>query len=402
MPHPSSIVLLLSSLLIGILGLSLCLTKSSANDHGHNDRGRFFRIGFSVLWCVTAAILLGLSLEESFSSYALDKMDTSKSDVIPLVMVMVERFIAGDFPYADVSLWGYTLRPTYMPMIWIPFSLAEVFSFDYRWVPYGILVISIFILQISLITRARSHLLFVILSILPWALWYLFVREDTNLFSVTIENINTGYYLLFCLCLFSRKPSLVGLGLALCLLARYSFALWVPFLGLIYLIKDYKECATIVGISLAAVVMIYILPFLRQDPHMFFDSLASYTVAAVGEWDPVWQQEGEKPYHLFRGIGVAGLFYDNVEGDLLTRIKTLQLWHYLTSILVLIPMFIFYFRKRKHLHLGIFLIASLKIYFVFFYSFIQVPYSYLTQVPVFISLFLVIYAWIHSKGRGTI
>ena len=197
----------------------------------------------------------------------------------------------------------------------------------------------------------------------------------------------------------TKKPIYIGLGIALCLLSRYSFVLWLPLLGLVFLLKDYKKLLPIVLIPLVAEILIYVIPFLSNDITSFTDSLSSYTVAAVGEWQPYWQKASEKPYHLFRGIGVAGIFYDFVPGNVLERIKFLQASHLISSLLSVFLLGVFYLIKRSKINISIFLISSLKIYFVFFYYFIQVPYSYLMMVPLFMS-FALLYILIENVITG--
>ncbi len=394
--HWSALILLSASLGIGLIGMSFMFRQGQ--DSLPKTNLSKYKVPIGGVIALIAIFLIGSRVNQIFTPNPIDIMDTSESDIIPLVGFMVERFMSGEFPYAPISDWGYTLTPTYMPMQWMPFSIAYIFDFDYRWIPFSILCIAILLYAFYLSKNTTSILSFILLAVSPWLLWWMIIDDEPKVFAYTIESLSTGYYIIFGLTLLSRKPVLIGLGIALCLLSRYSFVLWLPLLGMVFMIKDYKKLIPIVGIPLIAELVIYVIPFLTKDITSFTDSLASYTVAAVGEWQPYWQKIGEKPYHLFRGIGMAGLFYDFVEGDVLTRIKTLQVWHLLTSLISVFIMGMVYVFKWRKINTSIFLIASLKIYFVFFYYFIQVPYSYLMMVGMFMSILLIASVFRYSRG----
>ncbi len=395
-PLNSAILLAFTSFLIGLLGIAASFELSSSKELSVS-RYKFLKYILSII-VISFFLYMNISiLQPAFLMNPLSMTDNSKSDIIPLVMVMVERFLQGDFPYSEVSIWGYTLRPTYLPMIWLPFTLAELLDFDYRWIPFTILSLSLLLLQSYIVKYAQNLFYLLIATIAPWLVWYYIILDDTDLFTVSIENMNAAYYLLFGMALISRKYWWIAVTIALCLMARFSFVLWLPLMGIILLKQNHRRALTIIGISAGLLILIYIVPFLTKDPSMFMDSLSSYTVAAVGEWAPAWQAEGEKPHHLFRGIGLAGLFYEFGDGSLIERIELLKVWHYLTSMGCLIPMAILYFWKSKSIYTPYFLLASLKVYFVFFYSFIQVPYSYLMLVPIFISVLIFVAVWINPN-----
>lgn len=386
--HKSAVILLLSSLVIGAIGISFSLANTKKIKL-RTIEIPFIKIGISIIIPIIGIFLIGTKLNAIFVPNPIDIYDTSKSDIIPLVGIMVERFLDGSFPYAPITEWDYSITPTYMPMQWLPFSVAKLIGVDYRWIPFSVLCIAFLMFQFRIFKRIDNLFVVIFLSILPWYMYFYIIHDEPELFAYTIESLSTAYYLILAICIMTKKPLYIGLGIALCLLSRYSFVLWLPLLGLVFLMKDYRKLLPIVLIPLIAEIVIYIIPFLSKDITSFTDSLASYTVAAVGEWQPYWQKASEKPYHLFRGIGVAGIFYDFVPGNVLERIKLLQASHLITSLLSVFLLGIFYLFKRRKINISIFLIASLKIYFVFFYYFIQVPYSYLMMVPLFTSFALI-------------
>ncbi len=317
-----------------------------------------------------------------FSQYPLNVNDVSQSDVIPQVMTMVQNFLSGEFAYEPITKWGYKLSPNYMPLTWLPFTVAEVFHFDYRWVAYGMLALSFVLLSFFFSKRTKNDLLFFLFVIIPWIILYYFIKDDPIIYTRTIENINAAYYILFGMALLSGRPVWVGLGLAACLLSRYSLVLWVPLLGFVYLISDKKALIKIVWVAAVPIILLYVIPFFLKDPAIVSRSME--------EWAPRWQPEGEKPFHLFKGIGMASYFYEKLDGTLEEKLRLLKHWHLWSSIGITLIMMGFYFVVRNRLNKPIFLLASLKIYMVFFYYFIQIPYAYLYNIPTFLTLILVV------------
>lgn len=119
----------------------------------------------------------------------------------------------------------------------------------------------------------------------------------------------------------------------------------------------------------------------------FSNAHKAYHDAAVGEWSgQAWQQPGEKPYQLFRGIGFAGWLYEVIPGDVVTKVNIAQKIHLLLSCLVSLLLGIFYYVYREKLNYRVFLLGSLKVYLAVFYNFIQVPYNYLFLSMIFVSL----------------
>ena len=122
--------------------------------------------------------------------------------------------------------------------------------------------------------------------------------------------------------------------------------------------------------------------------------LKTYDIATLDEWNgQSWQLAGDKPYQLFRGTGLAGLFYDSWGGTTQEKLKMfqlLQLWVliFITGILIL---WYWMLGRKKVLSWPLMVTGSLKIYLAFFYAFVQIPYVYLFMVPAIISVFCIYY-----------
>ena len=67
------------------------------------------------------------------------------SDVIPSLYLYVKRFLAGEFPYQPLEFRGWTVMPTYFPMMWLPYCFSEILEIDYRWTAYFVFLIPLLI-----------------------------------------------------------------------------------------------------------------------------------------------------------------------------------------------------------------------------------------------------------------
>ena len=384
----SPLILFFSSLGIGIVGIS----SSTRYQIDELDKLRFNftpNLVISAILPLTWILILFAKLSPIFESFPINFLDVSESDVIPQIGYMVKRLFEGEFPYAAIQDWGYTLNPTYMPLQWLPFSLAEIIGIDYRWVPFSVLSVAICCYQYRLFKNNLNPFFLFLLSCLPWAIWWMVIDDEPKIHAYTIESLLAGYYLLLGLSLLTKKPMLIAMGITLCLLSRFSIVLWLPIFGIVMLFENRRDLLKIISYVAIATLLIYVFPFLVRDMEIFTNGMAHHTKAAVGEWQPYWQNIGDKPYHLFRGVGLAAFFYEWVDGDMLARIKVLQLWHVISIFICVISSGAFYFVYRTKIYVPVFLLACLKVYFCFFYYFIQIPYIYLMLVPLFTSILLV-------------
>jgi len=388
-PHLSPLVLLAASLLSGVAvtGLSRrftlpapTLSKASAK--------RFLP------WLLPLLLLsiLAQRYDTIIGSVPLAVNDVSRSDIIPQVMVLVRRLLSGAFPYLPIDIWGYTLYPTYLPLQWLPFLLPEWLGFDYRWMSFAVYFFSIFLLLRYARKYFHKDIHFMIFSLLPFAFTALYFHYDPALFAFTIEALIAGYYLIFALSLFSLRLLPAASGLLLTLLSRFSIVLWTPFYFLALFFSPFRSKAIRIAIILlAGILAIYVLPFLLQDPSIFFNGYRYHSVAALAEWTP--RGADAWPWHLYRGYGLALFFYEYIPGSLVHKLHVLQRSHLILSLLaVLLPTLLF-FRNRGRYELRLYLTGSLKIYLAVFYAFIQIPYHYLYLVPAILTLPLLLIVW---------
>lgn len=331
-------------------------------------------------------------------------IDIHISDIVPTIQVMNHRLLEGQYPYALIQDFGYDLSPTYLPLMWLPFLPAALFHFDERWVAFAIWAIA----TLSMIRRAhlyvKSDAAKWLITALPFFFFLIIEQATDATFGNTIEIMIAGFYMLFALQLTRIKTYLTGNNpwkngamlaffLLLCLLSRYSFLLWLP-LGFMVIWLDNRKLAGATSVwVLGGILVLFVLPFLTKDPMIYVNGLKHYSTAALACWS---QPDNVGP--LFDGFGVAEMFRGKLDGgDMAIRLANLQKWQVITSFGSVIGCGLLYWKKRSALkNLPLFLLGSLKLYFAFFYGFIQVPYLYLMITPCFLSIVLLI-AWYREE-----
>jgi len=324
-----------------------------------------------------------------------------ESDIIPTIEILVKRQQSGIFPYNIISDWGYDLQPTYMPLTWLPFHLAEFMMIDYRYVVFAGWLLLCYLLYRKFFVISNTSYGQLFLLVVLQAIFWLFLFYGDLTFVRTVELMIATYYCFFLLSLEKKNAWLIGLSLVVCLLSRYSLAVWLPFFFLLS-IKELgtKQTMKWVAIVVAGIVLLYILPFLSTDFGIFFRGLKAYASAAAGEWrGQSWQAVTDKPFQLFRGTGLAAYFYDHSQGTVEQKIDVYKNIH-LVSVIAVTALLCGWFLiagRKQQFYMPLIAAASLKIYFSFFYGFIMTPYVYLFIVPVITSLMVLYYFMQHPK-----
>lgn len=323
------------------------------------------------------------------------------SDVIPQIEMLVKRHQQGSFPYSIITEWGYDFFPTYPPLTWAPFHVTEFMMVDYRYLVFAGWMLLLLAFSQRLLQQFADNLvhlyLFVLLQLIFWG--YL-LYADLSLMR-TVELLIGAYYAFFLFSIEKGKWWVMGLALLICLLSRYSLVLWLPFFFLLlWKEKGFAVVLKSVAVIAAGVLLLYVIPFLSNDIDIFFRGVKTYTIAGLGEWKgQSWQAPGEKPFQLFRGTGLAALFYEGSSAPVeqkLEQFKQIHLWVSLATVLLLSAGYWLKLRKQK-MPLQLIAAASLKIYLAVFYGFVLIPYVYLYIVPLISSVFVLYYLMQHSK-----
>ena len=313
-----------------------------------------------------------------------------KSDIIPQITTLVKRFQGYEQPYYPIPYPGYQLFPTYLPLQWMPYILTEWLHKDYRWIPVAGLWLSSLYFFIKTRDASGPLALRVLLPVWPLIAWYAIVMQDNDMFKLTVEALIAGYYLFVAASIRGRIVWPLAVGIAVCLLSRYSIIFWVPLcLGCYYLAGERKKALIIAGTTVAMFIIFYWLPFLRKDPMLFFKGYQYHTAAAYGEWLNDLQNLKGK-FYLYNGLGFTAWALKLLPGDLKQVLSIYQKVHIMLCITTVAGLFYYYRKNRAMVNTNTFLLFALKIYLAVFYAFIQIPYKYLYIVPVIISSALLI------------
>jgi len=208
-----------------------------------------------------------------------------------------------------------------------------------------------------------------------------------------------GFYLFLLLGIYLQSTWIMGFGLLLCLLSRYAILLWVPaFFILSFFYHNKKQALYTAVILLTGMLAICVIPFLLSNPKILETGYSQYTAAALGEWKgQSWQKDGDLPFQLSQGYGFAIYFYQWGKGEIIQRLKLAQMIHFIICIVLPVATVLWRrLRKNKVFPLNWFLLFSLKLYLVFFFAFIQVPYAYLFFTPLLVSSLITILLLLQS------
>lgn len=383
--HKSALLFFFTSLAIGVAGIYLSFTTNDIALQSVQKNTAFKKV-LLYTYSSIGFLLSGLFLNKILK---VTPIDVKFSDIIPQVTTMVNRMLHGEFAYKAITDWGYEMYPTYLPLHWLPFTFAALLHIDYRWVSQIVFFAAIITFFVFAMRKNITAERFSWLLLLPLIFYFLIVKQEPNILGVTVEALIAGYYLFMALSIFSKSNIIRALGLLICVMSRYSIVLWVPLYILILFFTESKRNAILISaFCILGVLLVYVLPFMTTDPYIFTNGYKYHTNAALGEWSgQAWQQPGEKPIQLFRGVGFAGIIYDKVPGDLLAKLNFARVTHLSVSLFITVLLgFFFYWYRAKIKSYRIFLLASLKIYLVFFYNFIQIPYTYLFLTVILLSL----------------
>lgn len=349
------------------------------------------------------AIWIGQKFSVIYGNFEISQYN---SDIIPSIQLYVRRLLGNETVYMPLVFDGWTVLPTYFPMMWLPYIFSEILEIDYRWTAYAVFLLglSLYFFRISKQNIPLIEKLFKVA--LPFWILAVFVDERPEVFGHAVEIMPIGFYFLLCFGLFNtRRPWIFALGILFCFLSRYAFTLWLPLALLIYWIEyGFKSVFKLGMMVLAGVFALYIIPFLSKNWDLITDGLAYYDKTAIRQWSiQSWQIEGEKPYHLFRGLSFTSWFYDNTPGDALAKLNANKVAHRFAAFgasFVLAAGYFILKKSDKKLNVRLYLLVGLKFYLVFFYGFIYVPFAYLFMLPLFISLPIIyeIPLWNTVKG----
>lgn len=321
--------------------------------------------------------LIGLFLYvEASAVFEKVPVDYHWADMLPIMKIMCERLVAGKSVYANIEqIWG-GIEPIYLPAIWLPLLPATVMDIDVRWTAMllfmGALIFCVATrpkLPLSRQQHFRSVLVLVPLFILVHH-WMIY---ESRFFSMTEESIVVFYYLFLAYGIARKNPVLIALGLSLCMLSRYSLALWAVVYVLYELFWGDRSVAwRIIWVGSTFSFLLLLITQAIWHIDIFLGLPANYLDAIINE-------EHKFGALVQDGLGLAKFYaYDQ-----LPRLNRLFL---ISAILApLLSFATFHFLKNR-LNKELFLLCSLKLCLVLFYNTLIMPFVYLFFTSTLFSL----------------
>ncbi len=371
-----SVIYFISGLLITYLILKNTFEATSYKYELKNIYGK--NIQYKILISVIVLIVMYRFSKEFF---LYNPLNYKESDMLPIIKVMCERFVS--FKIKDVyqpinEIWGGT-KPIYLPALWMPFSIPTLLHIDIRWLSVSLffLIFAYPIWRLNL-NKEGSTLMIASIFIL---FWYLFSVEDANLIIYTEETVVITFYLLLAVTIIHRQKYLMAIVITLCLFSRYAFIGWIPALIIYSLYKKDWKYILIQGLVILTFFYFFlILPFGTQLIYDIIHLPGRY----IDFTSRVWK---DTPTVFTEGLGFAKFFGPNhilLQHKILIGASLLVPSFYMVGLLAV--------KKKYQLNKTAILLSSLKLSLVIFYTFIDVPYTYLFYTSSFITMIIVMHA----------
>ncbi len=342
------------------------------------------------LWKINLAVFVISTCWVSYYFYSLcfhNPPDAKKADVVPTIITMTKRLMNFEFPFKPID-YGYILEPGYLTMQFAPFVVADKLNLDYRYFSFIILLGVLMLLVKWICTVKNIAIEAIVKSAIPFIIVIGIIKYNDGMLMHSVELMDAAFVVLLIYGLFAKNIWIISAAIVSCILTRYGILMWMPVLGIYLLRQKSKEFTTkVVLLSLAGILILYVLPFMTKDPMLFFKSMKNYDSMAKVQWEVIsdWYAI-KKPYTLVQGFGFAVFFNDFLSYDTLTKLKVIK-YAQIALCLIVTTWFCFLFwKKENNINNEMLLLASLKIFMVIFYGFIFVPFSYLYIVPLFVSV----------------
>jgi hypothetical protein len=346
----------------------LRLPEAGFPQAGNLNRG--FKIKFPVF-------VLMLFLAFIISRYWLDliPLDPDFADMLPIIKVMNERFLHGDWKqvYDPIpEIWNGA-RPIYLPAMWLPYAPAVAWQLDVRWVTVLAVLLSFTMILTGIRIQGNKYFGYAMMAVSAILFWWIFARNDMHsLVSMSEEGVVIFYFVLLTLAIISENAFLTGITASLCMLSRYSMIGWViPFLLFLIVRKDYRKLFIFSITGIVCLFLFFLIPFGFKNIETMISLPGNYIAFAKHVWE-------YSPEVYWLNLGLAKFYGPH---------RIVILHHTLLVMSFAIPVLFMcfcLFQKRWKLH-NISL-ACFKLSLLVFYQFIDVPYGYLFYTCSFVSL----------------
>jgi hypothetical protein len=306
------------------------------------------------------------------------------SDVLPQLEMLYSRFAQGEMPYTPVDVGTHVLYPVYMPFSWLPIGLAQLLGIDSRWAGFILFVLASGVYGYFVFRQNGPLVARVAAVVMPsFAVWAFTLSRQADI-AVCFEMVIASYYLLVAAGLLGRNNLLVAAGIALCLLSRFTLVFWLPlFALLLWQNVPKRQNFLFWGAIAAAVLLFYVVPFLSKDPAILKKGMDYYNEATVLDW----KGYGEPPvsWTIERGVHFAGIYRDNLGGEMAQRVQVARTVQAGVMLLLLLLGVWGYRRLRNRIHYADFGLLFLSLFLVCYYVFAPLTYRYYLLVPFTVS-----------------
>lgn len=311
------------------------------------------------------------------------------ADMVPILQAMARRFLSGEWRtlYDPIpEIWS-GVQPIYLPFLWLPFTAAELFDFDPRWITVsGIWVAACTVLIFLDLRRGVAGWL--LLYLLYALMRHLHMEPSHNVIRLTEEGVVYAWYALLAWALASRNDGLLGLAFSACLLSRYTAFGAFPAILLWRILQGRWRSALVVAAVPGLLMLFSVVAFGRGAIAPFTSLPAKYVDHARWVW-------GTNPEYMTRGLGLAKFFGP---GRVVLQ-HTLLVW---VSLLLpsLVVAGLWLAGKRIRIATANLETALVMLSLVCFHALVVVPYDYLSFTPVFFAL--VVSAMLQSGRHDTL
>ncbi|MEM1122698.1 MAG: hypothetical protein AAGJ18_19800, partial [Bacteroidota bacterium] len=354
----------------GILIALLPLIKVQPSPVREADQRIFKEFGL-IIFATTFIFSITPAYERIIALFQRFAVDYKVADMLPVLKIMVERWLKGERIYEIVHFWEGT-EPIYLPAMWIPYIPTVFWGIDLRWTSIVALLSSVVFL-FCMGKKGRFNLKFLLTGIPLWLLLNSILYQKSVLIYLSEEPVVIDYYLFLAYTLAKNRPYLIGIALSLCLMSRFSLAFWfIMYLVYLFLLENRKMACkiaittgTICSVLLWSTEALWQLEVILNLPQIYLEHLME------NEWK-------------FAGFATTNLGLVKFFG--FENIPTVHRLFFGLNLIIPTFSLLFFWKFKAQINRPFFAICSLKLSLVFFYNFLIMPFSYLFYTSTFLSL----------------
>lgn len=330
---------------------------------------------YSIAWQRIAfgLLLVGIGYF-GFQAIKAQPLDYTFADMLPIIQIMGERWLAGEEVYAIIpEIWN-GMQPIYLPVMWLSYVPAIFLDIDVRFVNlFFIALASGVALQFG--RTKQGHQQWWIYLPLLLLLSYILITYTTFI-TITEEPVVVGFYALLGYSVYHQRTGWIVVALAGCLLSRYALIFWAGTY-LIYMLwqEDHRKALWIMGGTAVLCLFLMIVSQGIYEIDLFY-SLKDAYLDSFQHPDVRWRTENT----ITKNIGLARFVgFDHL--------LILHRAVFFGSILLPPLLYIWYhLRLRERVASSLFALCSLKLCLVYFFNMNALPYSYLFYTSTFLSI----------------